>query len=94
MNFVHNVPTNVMPQVARGPIPMDQWDLWVDSGERIVMVADAPDESIKENATARWEWLRGKAVEWFGSTINLSKTQLEWLADGRVSVSTMLLSTY
>ena len=94
MNFVHSLPTDVMPQVARGPIPLEQWDLWVDSGDRIVMVADAPDESIKDNFTARWEWLRGKTVEWFGATVNLSKTQLEWLADGRVSISTTLTSTH
>ena len=94
MNFVHNLPTDSMQQVARGPIPLEQWDLWVDSGDRIVMVADAPDESIKDNITARWEWLRGKTVEWFGTTVNLSKTQLDWMTDGRVSVSTILTSTH
>ena len=94
MNFVHDTSTAELPQVARGPIPLEQWDLWVDSGDRVVMVADAPDESVKDNATARWDWLRGKTVEWFGATVNLSRTKLEWLADGRVAVSTMLMSAH
>lgn len=94
MNFVHSLPADTMPQVARGPIPLDQWDLWIDSGDRIIMVADAPDESINDNVTARWEWLRGKTIEWFGSTVNLSQTKLEWLADGRISVSTTLMSSH
>lgn len=93
MTFVYSMPTDVLPKVARGPIPLDQWDLWVDSGDRIVMVADAPDDIVKENFTARWEWLRGKAIEWFGANVNLSRTSLDWLADGRVSISTTLVST-
>lgn len=92
MNFVHDTSTAELPQVARGPIPLAQWDLWVDSGERVVMVADAPDESVKEDAAGRGEWLRGKAVEWFGSTVGFSKTQMDWLGDGRVAVRTMLRS--
>jgi hypothetical protein len=94
MNFVHSLPTTLMPQVARGPIPLNQWDLWVDSGDQIVMVADAPDESIKDNPTARWEWLRGKTIEWFGGTVNMSKIQLTWLADGRISISAALTSSH
>lgn len=90
MNFVHDTSTSELPQVARGPIPVMQWDMWVDSGDAIVMVADAPDEVVKEDATARWEWVRGKTIEWFGSTVRLSKIKIEWIESNKVAVRGVL----
>lgn len=80
------------PDIARGPVPLAEWDLWVDSGEPVVMVADAPDAAIKANPGLLYNWLRGKASEWFGGSAAFAPSPaLNW--DGNVVVVTGRLAS-
>lgn len=92
MNFVHSTSTTELPNVARGPVPIMQWDMWVDSNDLVAMVADAPDEDVRFDSAARNTWLRGKAVEWFGCCVRITRAKVEWLDNGLVAVRGTLVS--
>lgn len=79
MSFVFNAASSSeLPDIARGPLPIMEWDLWVNSGEQVVLVADAPDEVVQNQPGMARTWLEGKAVEWFGGTVRLQRPQLTW----------------
>ena len=80
MPFVYSPqPGSPLPEIARGAVPLAEWDLWVDSNEPVVMVADAPDASVQKNPSLLHDWLRGKTTEWFGGAARFSaQARLDW----------------
>lgn len=95
MPFVYSPqPGSALPDIARGALPLTEWDLWIDSNEPVVMVADAPDSSVQKNPSLLQDWLRGKTTEWFGGAARFAELpQIDWGAD-TVMLTGKLASTY
>ena len=54
MPFVYSPqPGSALPDIARGALPLTEWDLWIDSNEPVVMVLLHANTTNERVADAR-----------------------------------------
>ena len=92
MGHVYSNTTKEQPEVAKGLIPIMEWDMWVDSGDTIVMVAECSQQAEPVEIADKFSWLQCKALEWFGGTVRLMKGRMERIDANHIRVSGCLAS--